>query len=252
MDLGISGKHALVLASSKGLGRATAIALAKEGANVTICGRDETALQSVKDAIKPLSGSVYAVVTDLNNAPDRTNLVTAARDRFGAIDILVTNSGGPSAGVFEDFESDDWRSFFELLFVGTADIIKQVAPDMKAKQSGRILMISSVTLKQPVDNLIASNAVRTALLGLMKSLCNEYGPNGITVNTLMPGFTLTDRLQNLIDQNAEVNKVTDSIPMRRFGQPEEFGETAAFLCSERASYISGAAIPIDGGWVKGY
>jgi len=188
----------------------------------------------------------------LNDENDRARLVSAARERFGAIDILVTNSGGPSAGVFEDFKSDDWRSFFELLFIGSADVIKQVVPDMKAKNAGRILMISSVTLKQPVDNLIASNSVRTALLGLMKSLANELGPDGITVNTLMPGFTLTDRLQNLIKQNTDVNKVTNTIPLRRFGKPEEFGETAAFLCSERASYISGAAIPVDGGWVKGY
>jgi len=252
MDLGLNGKHALVLASSKGLGRATAIALATEGAKVTICGRDTAALDQVEQAIAPLNGSVHSVVADLNNDNDRKRLVQNARKQFGAIDILVTNSGGQSAGVFDDFQSDDWRSFFELLFIGTADIINQVLPDMKAKKAGRILMISSVTLKQPVNNLIASNSVRTSLLGLMKSLANELGPHGITVNTLMPGFTLTDRLQNLINQNADVNKVTDTIPLRRFGRPEEFGATAAFLCSQRASYISGAAIPVDGGWIKGY
>jgi len=253
MDLGIKGKTALVLASSKGLGRATAIALASEGANVVVTGRHQSALEEVEQIIEnETNGSVLSVVGDLTSEKDRKDLVSKARAHFGAIDILVTNTGGPSAGTFEQFQSDDWRSFFELLFVSVSDIIQQVIPDMKAKKGGRILMISSVTLKQPVDNLIASNAVRTSILGLMKSLANELGPHGVTVNTLMPGFTLTNRLRNLIDQNQDVNKVTDTIPLRRFGQPEEFGEAAAFLCSERASYISGAAIPVDGGWVKGY
>lgn len=253
MNLGLEGKTALVLASSKGLGRATAIALAQEGSNVIVTGRDVDALNEVEQIIEnETSGSVLTVVGDLTNENDRKTLVQSARERFGAIDILVTNTGGPAAGTFEQFQSDDWRSFFELLFVSVTDIINQVLPDMKAKKAGRILMISSVTLKQPVDNLIASNAVRTSILGLMKSLANELGRHGITVNTLMPGFTLTNRLKNLINQNKDVNNVKSTIPLRRFGAPEEFGETAAFFCSERASYITGAAIPVDGGWVKGY
>jgi len=204
MDLGLKNKNALVLASSKGLGKATALALAAEGANVTICGRDKAALTGVVSASNNLKGVIFPVVTDLTSADERSQLVISAQQRFGPIDILVTNSGGPSAGTFQDFDSGDWRAFFELLFNGVADIIQKVLPHMKANNEGRILMISSVTLMQPVDNLIASNAVRTSILGLMKSLANELGSFGITVNTLMPGFTLTDRLKSLIVQNSGV------------------------------------------------
>lgn len=252
MDLGLKNKTALVLASSKGLGKATAKSLVREGANVVICGRDQNTLQkSIAEIHKEGGGEVRAFRTDLTDEEGRESLVEFTRSSFGPIDILVTNSGGPPAGTFENFSTAQWKDYFELLFIPVVHLIELLTEDLKNSTSGRILMITSVTLKQPVDNLITSNAVRTSLLGLMKSLSNELGPHGVTVNSLLPGFTLTDRLKNLIDQNPNINDVKDTIPLRRFANPDEFGDTAAFMVSERASYINGVALPVDGGWIKG-
>ncbi len=253
MDLGIQNKVALILASSKGLGRAVAIELAKEGARVIICGTDAVALAATKADIQAIApNNVAAFICDLTDQNQRKNLVEQSIKAFGNIDILVTNSGGPAAGNFEQFNLDDWKHFYNLLFLSVVDIIKQVLPSMKAQGSGRILTITSMTLRQPADNLIASNAVRTSLLGLMKSLSNEVAAHGITVNNLMPGYTNTDRLTHLMKNNPNVDKVKATIPMKRFGSVEEFAAAAAFLVSERASYITGQSLAVDGGWIKGY
>ena len=253
MDLGIQGKVALVLASSKGLGRAVAMELAKEGARVIICGTDAVALAATEADIQAISpNNVAAFICDLTDEHQRKNLVEQSLKAFGNIDILVTNSGGPAAGNFEQFDLDDWKHFYNLLFLSVVDIIKQVLPSMKTQGSGRILTITSMTLRQPADNLIASNAVRTSLLGLMKSLSNEVAAQGITVNNLMPGYTNTDRLTHLMKNNPNVDKVKATIPMKRFGSVEEFAAAAAFLVSERASYITGQSLAVDGGWIKGY
>ena len=252
MDLGIQNKVALVLASSKGLGKAVAIELAKEGARVIICGTDANALAVTEAEIRSVSpGNVLSVVCDITDEKQRKNLVEQSAKAFGNIDILVTNTGGPAAGTFEQFNLDDWKHFYNLMFLSAVDIIQQVLPGMKQKGFGRILTITSITVKQPADNLISSNAVRTSLLGLVKSLSNEVAIHGITVNNLMPGYTTTNRLKDLIEKNPKLNELINTIPIKRFGTPEEFAAVAAFLVSERASYITGQSLAVDGGLIKG-
>jgi 3-oxoacyl-[acyl-carrier protein] reductase len=252
MDLGIQNKVALVLASSKGLGKAVALELAKEGARVIICGTDVQALAATEAEIQAIApGKVVSFVCDLTDEKQRKQLVEQSIAAFGNIEILVTNTGGPAAGGFEQFNLEEWKQLYNLLFLSAVDIIKQVLPGMKEKKHGRILTITSITVKQPVDNLISSNAVRTSLLGLVKSLSNEVAAYGITVNNLLPGYTQTNRLKHLIEKNPAVNQVKETIPMKRFGTPEEFAAAAAFLVSERASYITGQSLAVDGGWIKG-
>ena len=253
MDLGIKNKVALVLASSKGLGKAVALELAIEGAKVIICGTDAVTLAATEQEINAVApNKVLAVVCDITDEGQRKNLVDESVKAFGAIEILVTNTGGPAAGPFEQFKLDDWKNIYNLLFLSAVDIIQQVLPSMKKKGWGRILTITSVAVKQPADNLISSNAVRTSLLGLVKSLSNEVAIHGITVNNILPGYTSTNRLQGLIEKNPKVNEVKETIPMKRFGTTAEFAAAAAFLVSERASYITGQSLAVDGGWIKGH
>ena len=253
MDLGIQNKVALVLASSKGLGKAVALELAVEGAKVIICGTDTDALASTEQEINAVAqNKVLAVVCDITDEGQRKNLVEQSLKAFGTIEILVSNTGGPAAGPFEQFKLDDWKNIYNLLFLSAVDIIQQVLPGMKEKSFGRILTITSVAVKQPADNLISSNAVRTSLLGLVKSLSNEVAIHGITVNNILPGYTSTNRLQGLIEKNPKVNEVKETIPMKRFGTTAEFAAAAVFLVSERASYITGQSLAVDGGWIKGH
>lgn len=253
MDLGIKNKVALVLASSKGLGKAVALELAIEGAKVIICGTDTEALTATEQEINAVApNKVLAVICDITDEMQRKNLVDESVKAFGAIEILVTNTGGPAAGPFEQFKLDDWKNIYNLLFLSAVDIIQQVLPGMKEKGWGRILTITSVAVKQPADNLISSNAVRTSLLGLVKSLSNEVAIHGITVNNILPGYTSTNRLQGLIEKNPKVNEVKETIPMKRFGTTSEFAAAAAFLVSERAGYITGQSLAVDGGWIKGH
>ena len=253
MDLGIKNKVALVLASSKGLGKAVALELAIEGAKVIICGTDTDALAATAQEINAVApNKVLAVICDITDEVQRKNLVDESVKTFGAVEILVTNTGGPAAGPFEQFKLDDWKNIYNLLFLSAVDIIQQVLPGMKEKGWGRILTITSVAVKQPADNLISSNAVRTSLLGLVKSLSNEVAIHGITVNNILPGYTSTNRLQGLIEKNPKVNEVKETIPMKRFGTTSEFAAAAAFLVSERAGYITGQSLAVDGGWIKGH
>lgn len=253
MDLGIRNRVALVLASSKGLGKAVAIELAKEGAKVIICGTDPDALAATQAEIHAFApGNIASFVCDITDENQRKHLVEQSVKKFGHIEILVTNTGGPAAGPFEQFDLDDWKHIYNLLFLSAVDIIKQVLPGMKKNGFGRILTITSVAVKQPADNLISSNAVRASLLGLVKSLSNEVAAYGITVNNILPGFTKTSRLEHLVEQNPDVNKVKETIPMKRFGNTNEFAAAAAFLVSERASYITGQSLAVDGGWIKGH
>ncbi|SMD43536.1 3-oxoacyl-[acyl-carrier protein] reductase [Aquiflexum balticum DSM 16537] len=253
MDLGLKGKNAIVLASSKGLGKSVAVALAQEGANVAICGRDKNTLEATKKELEKFaSGRIISGTCNIMDAGDRRRFFEKVNAAFGVIDILVTNTGGPDAGSFGDFGLEDWKRFYESMFLSAVDFIQMVLPGMKDKAFGRILAITSVSVKQPVDNLISSNAVRTALLGLVKSLSNELAPLGITVNNIMPGYTMTDRLNQLLEGNPNVDKLKDSVPMKRFGKVEEFAAAAVFLLSERASYITGQSLAVDGGLIKGY
>jgi 3-oxoacyl-[acyl-carrier protein] reductase len=253
MDLGIQNKVALVLASSKGLGKAVALELAKEGAKLIICGTDSAALAVTKADIEKIAPKkVISIQCDITDEQQRKNLVDKSIAAFGSIDILVTNTGGPATGAFEEFSIADWKHIYNLLFLSAIDVIRQVLPGMKKNHFGRILTITSVAVKQPADNLISSNAVRTSLVGLVKSLSNEVAAYGITVNNLLPGFTNTNRLEQLVEKNPKVKEVIDTIPMKRFGTTDEFAAAAAFLVSERASYITGQSLAVDGGWIKGH
>ena len=252
MDLELTDKVALVLASSRGLGKSVARELAKEGANVAICGTDKEALKKAELEIKKESDKkVISIKCDLTDESQRKNLIETVNKKLGTIDILVTNIGGPPPGSFESYDLEGWKSLFNFLFLSTVDVIKQVIPSMKSRNFGRIILITSIASKQPVDNLISSNSMRSGLVGFMKSLSNEYAPYGITVNNIMPGFTLTERLDFLMKQSPNLKNSKDSIPMKRFASPEEFAYAVTFLASTKASYITGVSLPVDGGWIKG-
>ena len=261
MDLGLKAKVALVTAASKGLGKAAALELAREGAHVTICARTETTLQATAAEIEETTGSpVLAVVADVSRPDDVIRLVQATVDRFGRLDVLVTNAGGPPAGYFLDLDDDAWHAAFELTLMSAVRLCRAAVPHMRQHGWGRIVLITSVSVKQPFDNLLLSNALRAGVVGLAKTLSNQFASDGITVNCVCPGWTRTERVAELLavrakEQNlspAEVERqITAAIPMGRMGRPEELAALIAFLASERAGYITGTAIQVDGGYVKG-
>lgn len=260
MDLGIRGKVALVTASSRGLGRAVAEELAAEGANLVLCARSESLLDEVSAAITAASGvRVVSMVADISDSAAVERVWSYAREEFGRVDILVNNAGGPPAGPFESHPPSAWTDAWKLNFESAVNMTRAVLPGMKERLWGRIINITSVAVKQPVDNLILSNSVRAAVTGFARTLANEVGTYGVTVNNVMPGFTLTDRIAHLAESNAkqrgttpeaEIAGMESQIPMRRLGAPKEFAAMVAFLASERASYTTGASIAVDGGWIR--
>ncbi len=252
MDLGLTNKNALICASSQGLGRATAAELANEGANVVLCGRTEETLREAHEEIAKLgAGKVVSAVGDLSTEEGRATVLDTALSAFGHIDICVTNTGGPPPGPFEMHEMAAWETAFHQLLASAVGIVKGVLPGMKERQWGRIIAITSYAIKQPVDGLILSNAVRASVVGLCRTLANELGPHNITVNNVMPGFTRTERLTKLTGGTNNFSAFESQIPLGRVGEPEEFAAMMAFLASERASYITGVSIPVDGGAAKG-
>ena len=251
MDLGLKDKIAFVAASSQGLGKSVALELAQEGVHLVICARNEADLIETKNEIDHVgNGDVLALTGDLSIAADRDRMMAAALQYYGHIDILITNSGGPPAGKFEDLKQEDWDKSYELLLGSTVSLVRAVLPSMKKQKWGRIIAITSQAVKQPVANLILSNSVRASVVGLMKTLASELGPYGITVNNVMPGYTQTNRLKKLIAANPAFASAVDEIPLKRFGNPEEFAAAVTFLASERASYITGVSLAVDGGWIK--
>ena len=251
MDLELKGKVAFIAASSDGLGKAVAMELAKEGAHLAICGRNFERLEATKLEIEKLgNGQVIAIVGDLSIEQDRSNILNSVLKVYDKIDVLVTNTGGPPSGKFEDLSLNDWNRAYTSLLGSAVSLIKGVLPGMKAQGWGRIITITSISVKQPVENLILSNSVRASVVGLMKSLANELGEYNITVNNIMPGYTQTNRLLSLIEDNPSINLVTNEIPLKRFGTPEEFAAAVTFMASERASYITGVSLAVDGGWIK--
>lgn len=242
MDLGLKDRVALVAAASQGLGRAVALGLAREGAKVAICARGEEALQATAAEIPT---ECLAMAIDVRVEAQVKTFVQATEQRFGRIDICVANAGGPPARTFEATSLEDWRAAVDLNLLSTVMLAKEVLPGMKERRWGRFLTISSVAARQPIDSLILSNGVRPAVIGLVKSLSNEYGPYNVLVNNIAPGFTATERLKKL-DSHPEA-----SIPLRRIGEPEEFANLVVFLASERASYITGQTMLVDGGFAKG-
>jgi 3-oxoacyl-[acyl-carrier protein] reductase len=259
MDLGLTGKVALVAASSKGLGRASAEALAAEGAKVTICARDEQKLYETRDEMLAAGYDVLAVPADMTRAQDIEAVVVKTVECFGGLQVLVTNAGGPPPGYFPDFDDEQWESAFNLTLMSTVRLIRSGLPYMQMAGWGRIINITSISVKEPVDSLLLSNSVRTAVHGLSKTLANQLAKDGITVNNVMPGYTLTDRVQQLAEANAAKQGITpeeflanlgNPIPVGRVGQPEEFGAVVAFLASDKATYVNGVSIPVDGGFIK--
>jgi 3-oxoacyl-[acyl-carrier protein] reductase len=260
MDLGLQGKIALVAAASQGLGRAVAEELALEGASLILCARNEQRLNDTCDEIRERTGAhVIPVAGDLGIKTDVRRIFNEGIDRFGQIDILITNTGGPPAGTFEALSRESWEDATRGLLTSVLDLTRLVLPGMKERRWGRILNITSIAAKQPVENLILSNSLRAAVTGFAKTLANEVAEYGITVNNILPGYTLTERVEDLARATADreglaVDEIKArweaSIPMKRLGKPEEFAALAAFLVSERASYITGSSVAVDGGWIR--
>jgi len=261
MDLGIAGKVALVAAASRGLGRAIALELAREGATLVLCARGGEQLQRARDEIAAATGAtVRAVVADVSELRGVDTVASEALLLDGHVDILVTNAGGPPAGTFESHSWEAWQRAVDLTLRSVVELTRAVLPGMKERQWGRIINVNSIATKQPVDNLMLSNSIRAAVTGFSRSLANEVAPYGITVNSVLPGYTRTERVEELAVSTAKRDAVTPAdvlgrfereIPMRRLGEPNELAALATFLASNRASYITGQSIAVDGGWIKG-
>jgi len=260
MSLGLSGRVAIVAAASKGLGRAVAEELAREGASVAICSRTAGDLERVAADIQKATGTAtFYRAVDVTDASAVSRFVSAVADRFGRLDICVTNSGGPPSKLFADTKPEDWRAAVDLLLMSTVFFAKETLPHMQENKWGRFITITSSAVKQPIDGLLLSNSIRAAVTGLARTLANEYAAHGITVNNVCPGYTRTDRLDNLAES---ISSRTGSrpedvfanwareIPAGRIGSPQEFAAVVAFLASERASYINGTSIAVDGGSVR--
>jgi 3-oxoacyl-[acyl-carrier protein] reductase len=260
VDLGLRGKVALVAASSRGLGRAVAEELGVEGADLVLCARDENALRGVAREIQRRSTvRVLPLRADLTEPPDVEQVTRIGIRELGRIDILVTNTGGPPAGAFETHSPDAWQLAVRQNLDSVVNLTRAVLPGMKERRWGRIVNITSIAVKQPVQNLILSNSVRAAVTGFARTLANEVATFGITVNNVMPGYTRTQRVEELARKNASLRGTTPEeeiavwereTPMGRIGEPRELAAMVAFLVSERASFTTGASIPVDGGWIR--
>jgi 3-oxoacyl-[acyl-carrier protein] reductase len=261
MDLGLKGRVAIVAASSQGLGKAVALGLAREGARLVLCARSEEKLHAAAEEIRSATGAeVMARAIDVRVHDQVHTLVAETEEHFGQVDICVTNAGGPPGKLFSETSIQDWRAAVDLNLMSTLYLAREVLPRMQKQHWGRLITITSVSVKQPIDGLILSNAVRSAVVGLVKSLSNEYARYNVLVNNVCPGYTRTDRLTDLSHKLAAAEGVSlehiqerwaSQVPLARLGEPEEFANLVVFLASERASYITGASIAVDGGFVKG-
>lgn len=260
MDLGLRDKVAVVAAASKGLGRACAQELAAERARLVICARGGDALAKARDEIADSTGAdVQAVVADVASMAGIELVAREALDRYGQVDILVNNAGGPPSGPFEKHDWDEWERAVHLTLRSAVELTRLLLPGMRERKWGRVINITSIAVKQPVDGLMLSNSVRAAVTGWARTLANEVARDGVTVNNVLPGYTRTDRVEQLnaaraASEGIEIEeiqrRIESQIPMRRLGEPREFGAMVAFLASERASYITAQSIPVDGGWIR--
>ncbi len=260
MDLGLRGRVAIVAAASKGLGRAAAEELAREGAEVAICARTAVDLQAAAERIRAAGGrEVFWQALDVGDSASVAKFVAAVEARFGRVDICITNTGGPPSKLFKATTEQDWRTWIDQLLMSTVYFAQEAIPRMQKNKWGRFLTITSYSVKQPVEGLLLSNSLRAGVTGLVKTLANEYGADGITANNICPGYTRTDRLDDLAGMMAERNGSTPEevfagwkklIPAGRLGRPEEFAAVVAFLASERASYVNGVSLTVDGGTTR--
>jgi 3-oxoacyl-[acyl-carrier protein] reductase len=260
VDLGLHGKVAFVAAASKGLGRAIAEELANEGVSLALNARGRDALETTtKHIVDDIGVDAIALPGDVAKPGEVEAMVSAALVHFGRIDILVTNAGGPQSGAFESLSPEVWQSAVDLTLLSVVNLTRAVLPGMKERGWGRIINVTSIAVKQPVYGLMLSNSLRSAVTGFARTLANETAPFGVTVNNILPGYTRTDRVGELsaataarenITQKQAVARWESEIPMGRLGDPREFAALAAFLASERASYITGGSIAVDGGWIR--
>lgn len=252
MDLGLKGRRALVTAASKGLGRACAEEMIKEGAKVYIASRDPKTIEETGRAI----GATGWKATDVSKAGEPEALVEAAANELGGLDILVVNAGGPPPGTFQTSALESWEAGFHLTLMSAVRLVKAALPHLKQSDQGRIVFITSIAVRQPIPNIAISNSLRGGVTGLAKTLSRELAPDRITVNCLAPDAILTDRMRQLaaargLDPDEELKRQGQAAPMKRLGEPEEFGATCAFLCSRHAGYITGQTLGIDGGSLLG-
>jgi 3-oxoacyl-[acyl-carrier protein] reductase len=262
MDLSLAGRVALVNAASRGIGRGIAEALAAEGVRLVISSRDEAALTKTAAEIAAAHGSeILPVVADVATAGAAERLVAAAVERFGGLDILINNSGGPPGGVFTDFDDAAWQAAFDLLLLSVVRMVRAALPHLRASGRGRIVNVESTSVKEPIPGLILSNSLRAGVAGLAKTLADELAPDQITVHTVLPGRILTDRLRGPFTEPARRAgigvddlaraEVAKEVPLGRVGEPAELGNLVAFLCSAAASYLTGLTLAVDGGRMRG-
>jgi 3-oxoacyl-[acyl-carrier protein] reductase len=260
MDLSLSGRVAVVAGSSKGIGRAVAVELCREGARVVVNGRDPEAVAATVDVVTGLgSGEAIGVVADVATSEGAQRLIDKALQRFGALDVLVTNAGGPRAGNFEDLTDEDFEAGFRLNLLSTVRMIRAALPHLERSDAARIINLQSTAIKEPVPQVTLTNSIRPGVVGLSKDLANQLGPRGITVNTVLSGPVLTDRLRYTSAQRAaaagispeqQLDRYLELVPLGRWGEPEDVAGMIVFLASARAAWITGIVVQVDGGRVR--
>lgn len=261
MDLGLKGKVALVAGASQGMGKATALSFAREGAKVSICARGEAALNEAAEMIrKETGGDVLPMVADMSKAEDIQRFVNTSAEQFGRLDVIVNNAGGPPPGEFMKFTDQDWDNAFRLSFMSTMRMTREAVPHMRKVGGGRVINITSYSVKEPIAGLVLSNAIRSGVIGLAKTLSRELGRDKILINNICPGRIDTARAQKLNKARAErLNRPVEEIdremaaevPLGRYGTAEEVADLIVFLGSDRAGYVTGTTIQVDGGLVRG-
>ena len=261
MDLGLNGKKAFVTGSSRGLGFASALILAEEGCQIVINGRDEGRLKKACQKINAETGTISDYcVGDAADPAQASLLINEAAEKLEGLDLLITNTGGPPSGKFEEIKEDVWQRAIELAFMSHVRLMQSALPFLRESQNASVLTVTSYSVKQPIPNLVLSNSIRSATVGLTKSLALELGPDGIRFNSLLPGWTKTERVQEILEFRAkqnntsidqEMEKITSAIPLHRMAEPDEIGRAAAFILSPAASYINGVMLTVGGGIYQG-